>query len=135
MIKALLQKLWLGRSWLLTDTFNVYIDTPFDSQAPVKCPEYQVLGGSYGREEGLSRLNPAEPVGVWRVMSPTSYQAELFIRGLLCKQLADRFQFPPRFRGCLGIRHLSVLMTMWETNSLHLYCQSSGRSRFLRGNC
>jgi hypothetical protein len=23
----------------------------------------------------LSRLNPAEPVDVWRVMSPTSYQA------------------------------------------------------------
>jgi len=26
-------------------------------------------------EEVLSRVNPAEPVDVWRVMSPTSYQA------------------------------------------------------------
>ena len=46
-----------------------------DSQVPVKCPEYPVLKGFCGREEGLSRLNPAEPVDVWRVMSPTSYQA------------------------------------------------------------
>jgi hypothetical protein len=31
------------------------------SQVPVKCPEYPVLSGFYGREGGLSRLNPAEP--------------------------------------------------------------------------
>jgi hypothetical protein len=41
---------------------------------PVKCPEYPVLRVFCGREEELSRLNPAEPGGVWRVMSPTSYQ-------------------------------------------------------------
>jgi hypothetical protein len=29
----------------------------------------------FGLEERLSQLNPAEPVSVWRVMSPTSYQA------------------------------------------------------------
>ncbi len=46
-----------------------------DSQVPLKCPEYRVLRGFGGWEEGLSRLNPAEPVGNWRVMSPTSYQA------------------------------------------------------------
>jgi hypothetical protein len=49
---------------------------PFsNSQVPVKCPEYPVLRGFYGWEEVLSRLNPAEPVDNWRVMSPTSYQA------------------------------------------------------------
>jgi hypothetical protein len=41
---------------------------------PVKCPEYPVLRWFCDWEEELSRLNPAEPVGVWRVMSPTSYQ-------------------------------------------------------------
>src|SRR5271155_1467907 len=46
-----------------------------DSQVPDKCPEYLVLRGFYGSEAGLSRLNPAEPVDCWRVMSPTSYQA------------------------------------------------------------
>ena len=42
---------------------------------PVKCPEYPVLEGFCGFEEWLSRLNPAGPCAVWRVMSPTSYQA------------------------------------------------------------
>jgi hypothetical protein len=37
-----------------------------------KCPEYPVLRGFYGWEEVLSRLNPAEPVDNWRVMSPTA---------------------------------------------------------------
>src|SRR5271156_890267 len=53
----------------------VYQAATSDPQVPVKCPEYNLLRGFWIREEGLSRLNPAEPVGVWRVMSPTSYQA------------------------------------------------------------
>jgi hypothetical protein len=46
-----------------------------NTQVPVKCPEWGLWRGITAAEEELSRLNPAEPSGVWRVMSPTSYQA------------------------------------------------------------
>jgi hypothetical protein len=55
--------------------------TTCDYLVPVKCPEYPVLRGFYGCEEGLSSLNPAEPVGIWRVM--ISFRAWVSWSGLL----------------------------------------------------
>ena len=37
-------------------------------------------------------MNPAEPVGVWRVMSPTSYQAAPPREGMIAN--AERFVKP-----------------------------------------
>ena|ERR1700732_1487424 len=84
------------------------MQVPFsNSEVPVKCPEYPVLRGFYGREEVPSRLNPAEPVDNWRVMSLTTYQAAPLREHSRCRaraQIAAIFQLCREFRSKRRLR-------------------------------